>query len=145
MAPEYTITQVRTPWLPTIVGYAHDWDQSVTFISEIESFCDQSNHFARPIYKSHEQRKEAFWRIPCGDMDRLRNAGRSRSRSLGPDVSEGFKLLKKKVSNLMKPNDRRNHGSILTRLLWVIFSKEDHLCLMRDTFDLHHRIPKWGM
>lgn len=89
------ITEVGTPWLPTIVGYVHDWTQSVTFISEIESFCDRSNHLARPIYKSHEQREEAVWRIPCGDMDQLGNTGRHRARSTGPDVLEGFKLLKK--------------------------------------------------
>jgi hypothetical protein len=54
-----TITQVVAPWLPKIVNYEHDWEQSVTFISEIESFCDPSDHFARPIYKCPKRREEA--------------------------------------------------------------------------------------
>lgn len=94
-----TITQVGTPWLPSIVGYAHNWDQSVHFISEIESFCKRSDRLNRPIYKSQKQREEAMWRIPCGDLDQLNHPGRSRSRSTGSDVFEGFKILKERFES----------------------------------------------
>jgi Heterokaryon incompatibility protein (HET) len=89
-----TLAEVGKPWLPTIVGYAHDWPQSAIFVSEIESFCGKSDLLACPIYESAQKRKEAVWRIPCGDMDRLGPLGRARARSSGPDVLEGFKLLK---------------------------------------------------
>jgi hypothetical protein len=90
-----TITHVGAPWLPTIERYAHDWAQSATFVSEIESFCDQSNRLDRPIYKSTKQREEAVWRIPCGDMDRLSdNSSRTRAHPTSPSVLEGFELLK---------------------------------------------------
>jgi Heterokaryon incompatibility protein (HET) len=88
------ITQVGAQWLPTIEDYKHDWVQSITFISEIESFCDKSDRLARPIYKSLEQRKEAVWRIPCGDLARLSGTRRHRAHITSPDVLEGFKLLK---------------------------------------------------
>lgn len=88
------INQVATPWLPTLVSYHHDWEQSITFVSEIGSFCDQSDHLARPIYRSSTQREEAVWRILCGDFDRFSRLGRSRARATGPDLLEGFKLLK---------------------------------------------------
>jgi Heterokaryon incompatibility protein (HET) len=92
-----TITQVGAPWLPTIENYKHNWPQSVTFITEIESFCNQSDRLAQPaqpIYKTPKQREEAVWRIPCGDMDRLSGFRRSRAQATSPDVFEGFKLLK---------------------------------------------------
>jgi Heterokaryon incompatibility protein (HET) len=92
-----TISQVGAPWLPAIVGYKHNWPQSVTFITDIQSFCDQSDRLAQstqPIYKSPKQREEAVWRIPCGDMHRNSDIGRSRALANSPDVLAGFRLLK---------------------------------------------------
>lgn len=86
-----TISQVGAPWQPDDSG--HNWAQSVTFISDIESFCTDSDRIALPIYKFPEQRKVAVWRIPCGDLDRL-SVVCKRARSTGPDVLKGFRLLK---------------------------------------------------
>jgi hypothetical protein len=87
------ITQVGQLWLPTIVNYEHNWAHAMKFISDIESFCSQSDRIARPIYRSPTQRAEAIWRIPCEDLDRLDEFVRSRARTTGPDLEEGFKLL----------------------------------------------------
>lgn len=88
------IAEVGTPWVPAVVGFTNDWERSDIYISEIESFCEKSDLLARPIYKSTQQREEAVWRIPCGDMDRFSPLGRARARSSSPDVLEGFNLFK---------------------------------------------------
>ena len=104
------ISQVGTPWLPGILYHEHDWLRSPTYITEIQSFCDQSDRLAQPaqpIYKSPKQREEAVWRIPCGDMDRLGPIERTRARDTCADLLEGYKLLKPGFWSLSQVRDHR--------------------------------------
>jgi hypothetical protein len=61
------ISEVGTPWDPSLDDYSYEWETLISYLADIDRFCNLSNEVNSQIYSCLEQRQDAHWRVPTAD------------------------------------------------------------------------------